>query len=256
MQIEKFPALHTIKFSSPDSPEHYTLPSMIVWVTVPYAFWQLSYHFLITIRRREKIAAGRPTSFTWLRRSYAKNFLGKFVLSLPEPFQEPSFMLIQYIYALLTMLPCPIWFWYRWASAAFLMVVFAWASYNGARYYIEVFGKRMEKELRELKKEVQKWQATPEGRAVNGNDENRKASGEGGEGGTDGGATPGARTPGTPAASSTTTGHGRTASVDEIPLLDSQKDYMSRHHDTGTSTGNHANGDSVYMNGDMRKRQA
>jgi hypothetical protein len=31
--------------------------------------WQLMYHFLITVRRRDKIAAGRPTSFTWLRKS-------------------------------------------------------------------------------------------------------------------------------------------------------------------------------------------
>lgn len=58
MQQEKFPAIHTIKYSSPSSPEHYTLGGMIIWATVPYACWQLSYHFLITIRRKEKIAAG------------------------------------------------------------------------------------------------------------------------------------------------------------------------------------------------------
>lgn len=70
---------------------------------------------------------------------------------------------IQYGYALFTMLPCPIWFWYRWASATFLMTVFTWATYNGATFYIDVFGKRMEKELEALKKEVNKWQTTPEG---------------------------------------------------------------------------------------------
>jgi hypothetical protein len=37
---------------------------MTAWSTIPYAIWQLAYHFLITVRRREKIAAGRPTSFT------------------------------------------------------------------------------------------------------------------------------------------------------------------------------------------------
>ena len=72
-------------------------------------------------------------------------------------------MLIQYLYALLTMLPCPIWFWYRWASAGFLLAVFVWATYNGATYYIDVFGKRMERELEALKKDVQKWQGTPAG---------------------------------------------------------------------------------------------
>jgi hypothetical protein len=151
MLESQFPAVASIKFSQPGDPQHYTLGAMIIWVTLPYAIWQLSYHFLITVRKRSKIAAGNPTSFTFLRKSYAKNPLGKFVLSCPDSLQEPVFMCIQYIYALLTMVPCPIWFWYRWASSAFMMVVFAWASWNGATYYIDVFGRRMEKELNALR---------------------------------------------------------------------------------------------------------
>ena len=166
MQRENFPAVYSIKYSAVDAPEHYSLGAMVVWATVPYAIWQLSYHFLITVRRREKIAAGRPTSFTWLRRSYAKNFLGRLVLRQPEWLQEPTFMLIQYTYAILTMVPCPLWFWYRWASAFFLMIVFTWATYNGATFYIDVFGKRMEKELQALRKDVQRWQSTPDSRAL------------------------------------------------------------------------------------------
>ncbi|KAI5369564.1 Putative glycerophosphocholine acyltransferase 1 [Septoria linicola] len=162
LQLSKFPAVHTIKYSTPDAPEHYSLKDMIIWATLPYAIWQLSYHFLITVRKRSKIAAGRPTSFTWLRRSYRGNFLGKFVLSFPESLQEVVFMFIQYSYALLTMLPCPLWFWYRWASAGFMMLVFSWASWNGANYYIEVFGKRMEKELDQLRKEVARMSKSPD----------------------------------------------------------------------------------------------
>lgn len=159
----RFPAIYNIKFSKPGSPEHYSLWAMMLWATVPYALWQLSYHFLITVRRREKIAAGRPTSFTWLRKSYSKKWIGKFVLSLPEYLQEPAFMMIQYNYALLTMIPCPLWFWYRWPSALFLFSVFSWSIYNGATYYIDVFGKRFQKELEQLKKDVAKWQSSPDG---------------------------------------------------------------------------------------------
>ncbi|KAL1647821.1 hypothetical protein SLS58_002622 [Diplodia intermedia] len=162
VQLEKFPAVHTIIHSAPDSPEHYTLRQMVIWATVPYAMWQLAYHFLITVRRRDKIAAGRPTSFTWLRKSYGPTLLGKAVLSLPDAWQEPAFMLIQYSYAVLTMVPCPIWFWYRWASSGFLMTVFIWSIYNGANYYIEVFGKRFQKELDQLKRDVSKWQNSPD----------------------------------------------------------------------------------------------
>ena len=63
-QQERFPGIYSIRTSPVGSKEHYSLAAMTLWSTIPYAIWQLSYHFLITVRRREKIAAGRPTSFT------------------------------------------------------------------------------------------------------------------------------------------------------------------------------------------------
>jgi hypothetical protein len=163
VQMKRFPAIWTIKESPPGSPTAYAnVLSMLAWSSIPYAVWQLSYYFFITVRRREKIAAGRPTSFTWLRRSYAKTWIGKFVLSLPGPLQEPAFMMIQYLYAVTTMLPCSLWFYSRYASSLFLMVVFAWSIWNGSTYYIDVFGKRFQKELEAMKVEVMRWQKDPE----------------------------------------------------------------------------------------------
>lgn len=163
-QLRRFPAVYTIKHSPPGSPTAYAnLVSMLAWSTIPYAVWQLSYYFFITVRRREKIAAGRPTSYTWLRKSYSKAWIGRIVLSLPNNLQETAFMLIQYSYACLTMLPCPLWFYSRWASAIFLMVVFIWSVYNGSTYYIDVFGKRFQRELEAMKAEVAKWQVGPDG---------------------------------------------------------------------------------------------
>jgi hypothetical protein len=162
-QENRFPAIWTIRSAEPGSPKAYAnVISMLAWSSIPYAVWQLSYYFFITVRRRDKIAAGRPTSFTWLRRSYSKTWIGRFVLSLPIPLQEPAFMMIQYCYAVLTMLPCPLWFYSRWASSLFLVTVFAWSIYNGSTYYIDVFGKRFQKELEAMKSEVMKWQSTPE----------------------------------------------------------------------------------------------
>ncbi|RAL12299.1 glycerophosphocholine acyltransferase [Aspergillus homomorphus CBS 101889] len=159
----RFPAIYAIKFSQPGLPDHFTLLEMMGWATVPYMIWQSAYHCFITVRRAEKIAAGRPTSFTWLRKSYAKTWLGKFVLSLPEYLQAPAFMMIQYFYAILTMIPCPLWFWSRWASGAFLTALFILSVHNGATYYIDIFGKRFQKELEELKKDVARWHSSPEG---------------------------------------------------------------------------------------------
>ncbi|KAL4897670.1 hypothetical protein BDV59DRAFT_48121 [Aspergillus ambiguus] len=163
MLKERFPAIYAIKYSAPGSPDQYSLLAMMGWATLPYVIWQAAYHCFITVRRAEKIAAGRPTSFTWLRKSYAKTWIGKIVLSLPESLQAPAFMVIQYLYALLTMIPCPLWFWSRWASGIFLTALFVLSIHNGATYYIDIFGKRFQKELEELKKDVARWQSSPEG---------------------------------------------------------------------------------------------
>ena len=130
------------------------------------------------MRQRDKIAAGRPTSFTWLRKSYRNTAIGKFVHQLPETLQEPAFMFIQYSYAVVTMLPCPFWFYHGRLSAMFIAVVGWWSVYNGATYYsgypslsrpsaaltrgiaaVDVFGKRFQKELEQFKKDAAKWQA-------------------------------------------------------------------------------------------------
>ncbi|KAF9892882.1 hypothetical protein FE257_000471 [Aspergillus nanangensis] len=160
---ERFPAIYAIKFSDPGSPDHFSLLAMMGWATLPYVVWQSAYHLLITVRRSEKIAAGRPTSFTWLRKSYAKTWLGKIVLSLPESLQALAFMMIQYLYAILTMIPCPLWFWSKWASGIFLSGLFILSVHNGATYYIDVFGNRFQKELEALKRDVARWQSSPEG---------------------------------------------------------------------------------------------
>ena len=184
---------------------------MMIWATVPYVLWQLSYHFLITVRSREKIAAGRPTSFTWLRKSYSKYWIGKLVLALPDNLQEPAFMMVQYLYALGTMTPCPIWFWYRWASAAFLLAVFVWSIYNGATFYIDIFGKRFQNELEQLKKDVAKWQNSPD----------MAMSPKLFASATDGVATPRARSVGPRVE---VADEGCRGSVDRIPLLDSKNE--------------------------------
>lgn len=121
------------------------------------------------------------------------------VLSLPDSLQEPAFMLIQYSYAVLTMIPCPLWFWYRYASAAFLCAVFGWSIYNGATYYIDVFGKRFQNELEQLKKDVQKWQTNPDmiSPLLTPRDAGSEPSKQLGEG----------------------HGHGRSVSLDKIPPL-------------------------------------
>jgi uncharacterized membrane protein YjfL (UPF0719 family) len=147
LQQERFPAIWAIKMLAPSLRVQDSLLAMTAWSTVPYFIWQLSYYLMITVWQREKIAAGYPTSYTWLRNRWARKKnarapIGRVMLSLPKSLQEPAFMMLQYIYVVLTTLPCLIWFWHPHASAAFLMVVYFGSVYNGATFYSEVFRKR------------------------------------------------------------------------------------------------------------------
>lgn len=130
----------------------------IVWASVSYFCWQSLYHYFITVRRKEKIKAGRATSFEYLRRAYAKKSIGRFVNGLPEPYPVVAFTVIQFLYQLSTMMFCPIWYKSEILSSIFLTFILLTASYNGATYYIDIFGKRFQKELLKLQAEVAEFQ--------------------------------------------------------------------------------------------------
>lgn len=53
--------------------------------------------------------------------------------------QEPAFMLIQYLYAVVTMLPCTLWFYNPVLSGLFVSLVGLWSIYNGATFYSKLY---------------------------------------------------------------------------------------------------------------------
>ena len=63
------------------------------------ALWQVAYLLGVSIRRKEKIKAGRVTSFTYLR-DHNKGWIGKTIRKTPEWRREPTFMICQTICAL------------------------------------------------------------------------------------------------------------------------------------------------------------
>lgn len=129
--------------------------SGLVWASVAYLVWQSLYHYFITIKRKDKIKAGRATSFEYLRKSYGNTKIGKIVNNLPDPFPVVAFTFIQYGYQLGTMLLCPLWYGSTILSGLFMTFIFFTASYNGATYYIDYFGKRFQKEMLKLQGEVE-----------------------------------------------------------------------------------------------------
>ena len=94
------------------------------------------------------------------------------------------------------------------------MSVFVWSIYNGATFYIDVYSKRFQNELEELKKDVSKWQTSPE--ITTSPMLTPKAE--------DGAGTPQPRSIGEaldPEA------HSRSKSIDHIPMLDSRNALSS-----------------------------
>lgn len=127
-----------------------------------YFIWQLSYHYFITIRKAEKIKKGKVTSFEYLRKAFAKKPIGKFVNSLPEPFPVVAFTILQYCYQLVTMSLCPILYSYKHICSLFVSFIFLCATYNGATYYVDFYGKKFQKEVIKLQSEIESFQQEKE----------------------------------------------------------------------------------------------
>lgn len=143
-KLERFPgAMHTtinLKFN-------------IIWTSIYYLIWQILYHYFITLRKSKKIKSGqRMTSFEYLTKHQFKDL---WCVKLPAPLPMLIYTVLQYFYQLFTMLLCVIWLRYRLAALIFLFVIFLVASYNGATYYIDIYGKHFENQLVKLKQELE-----------------------------------------------------------------------------------------------------
>lgn len=126
------------------------------WFNVTiYLIWQLVYYELIVIRKKSKIETGeRINSYSTMSKGKGPvaNLLGK----APPKRREPAFMLLQFVYTIITTLPAPLLLYpNRTASAVFFAGIFVISVWNGASYYVEVFGRRFEKELLQLRSELE-----------------------------------------------------------------------------------------------------
>ncbi|KIM83878.1 hypothetical protein PILCRDRAFT_818889 [Piloderma croceum F 1598] len=120
-----------------------------------YVVWQLLYWKFVLIDRRTKITSGqRTTSFSWLLND-KRGVIGRTMSSVPEKYREAAFMFGQLVYAIVTELPAVYVlydssFW----SGAVLLGIFSVSVWNGGGFYIEVFGRKFERELEALRKEL------------------------------------------------------------------------------------------------------
>ncbi|KAJ7688373.1 hypothetical protein B0H17DRAFT_938424 [Mycena rosella] len=120
-----------------------------------YLSWQLLYWKFVLVDRRAKIESGqRMTSFSFLLND-KRGAIGRALSSIPPAYRETFFMSGQLVYAVLTEVPAvyvlydsPFW------SGVFLILIIAVSVWNGGGFYIEVFGRKFERELEALRKEL------------------------------------------------------------------------------------------------------
>ncbi|KAJ7122807.1 hypothetical protein C8R44DRAFT_621827 [Mycena epipterygia] len=120
-----------------------------------YLSWQLLYWKFVIHDRRAKIESGqRTTSFSFLLND-KRGMIGRYLASVPPAYREAAFMTGQLLYSILTEVPA-VYILYDSAfwSATFLLLIFSISVWNGAGYYIEVFGRKFERELEALRKEL------------------------------------------------------------------------------------------------------
>ncbi|KAJ7755670.1 hypothetical protein DFH07DRAFT_486222 [Mycena maculata] len=131
-----------------------------------YLSWQLLYWKFVIVDRRAKIESGqRTTSFSFLLND-KRGVIGRALSSIPPNYREAAFMSGQLVYAVLTEVPAvyllydsPFW------SGVFLIFILSVSVWNGGGFYIEVFGRKFERELEALRKELAESTARSSGRS-------------------------------------------------------------------------------------------
>ncbi|KIJ56583.1 hypothetical protein M422DRAFT_22738 [Sphaerobolus stellatus SS14] len=149
-----YPDSHT-RFPAVANVPHLNAVKALLLSGLIYLVWQGLYWKFVLIDRRQKIESGlRTTSFSFLLND-KRGVIGRMLSSVKPQHREISFMTGQLVYALITELPAvfllydsPIW------SGIFLWVIFAVSVWNGGGFYIEVFGRKFERELEALRKEL------------------------------------------------------------------------------------------------------
>lgn len=144
---ERFPALKELPFLQPWR--------ALLLTSLIYLVWQMLYWKLVYVNRRTKIESGQRTTSLSFMLNNKRGAIGRALASVPAAYRAEAFMAGQFVYAVFTSL-VPIFVLYDSAlwSGAFLILIFAVSVWNGGGFYIEVFGRKFERELEALRKEL------------------------------------------------------------------------------------------------------
>jgi len=120
--------------------------TMVEFIVNPfgwYLIWQSVYLIKTEILSKKKLLynTGIMTSLRWMvRKKGSKSYM--LLSRFGEHNQLPTFVCIQAVYTLATLLICPFLYLSIWLHAIYLSVIFTIALANGSAYYFHVFAKQ------------------------------------------------------------------------------------------------------------------
>lgn len=79
------------------------------------------------------------------------------------------YTVVQYLFQLCTMLLCSIWLRYIWTVSIVLCCISLITAYNGATYYVDVYGRNFEAQINKLKQELELLQKKVNDHNINNN---------------------------------------------------------------------------------------
>lgn len=145
---QRFPAIKSLPFL-----DSWTA---FAWNVTFYLVWQMTYFFFISQGKKEKIASGQRIN-SYSHMSKGKGAVAKVLAKAPDERREWAFIALQFVYTIVYTLPAPLLFYNSYkASATFCLSLILLSVWNGAGYYVEVWGRRFERELDALRREVER----------------------------------------------------------------------------------------------------
>ncbi|KAI8901703.1 hypothetical protein BC833DRAFT_521882, partial [Globomyces pollinis-pini] len=120
-----------------------------------YVLWQIVYYYWILVRNARKVFyENYLTSYTWLFADIIEKKKNKHLVKLFDSFHSKYhpmlFIILNFLFAVITVLPTFIFYNYFWVHTLFIFFLVTMSITNGADYYIEVFSKRYVHELQKL----------------------------------------------------------------------------------------------------------
>lgn len=125
--------------------------SIVLYPIVAYLLWQVMYIVWVDLIRKKHVEKNKlATSYNWLVERRKQGLWYRLMNILGPDWNKPMFILLQFCYTILVMLPCYLFYYSLEANILAIMVFMCVACWNGGQYYIDIFSERYHLQFEKL----------------------------------------------------------------------------------------------------------